>query len=429
MKRTLVAAAGFALFAASGLANAASWSVFVEPGIYGRVAIGGYAEPPMVYTPQPVMAVDNGYGQVVEEVVDPAYATDQPPVYLWVPEYQRLHWAQYCREYGAVGVPVYFVDDGWYHANVMRRNWTPEQRSWSQRQWLEQDRLARDRYERQRFEQQRYEQQQRWNAQREWDGQQQGRWGHERDRRGPPEGQNQIRWGSAQGDGRYEILSTTGGFASGGTTGGGRRDATVYAHENVLLRMSGTLGKEKPLDTGLWPGNTFFGTKKELYLNGEAVEIIHQPAAHTDGDVIVFFRRSDVVATGDIFVMDTFPMIDRARGGTINGLITAVNNILDIVIPAPTQERGTMLVPGHGRLADEHDLLEYRDMLTIIRNRVQKMIGQGMSLDQVRAARPTFEYEPRWGATTGFWTTAMFVDAVYNSLKDDKDQLSRGEGR
>jgi len=199
MKRTLVAAAGFALFAASGLANAASWSVFVEPGVYGRVAIGGYAEPPMVYTPQPVMAVDNGYGQVVEEVVDPAYATDQPPVYLWVPEYQRLHWAQYCREYGAIGVPVYFVDDGWYRANVMRRNWSPEQRSWSQQQWLEQDRIARDRYERQRFEQQRWEQQQSWNAQREWYGQQQGRWGHDRDRRGPPDGQNQIRWGSAQG--------------------------------------------------------------------------------------------------------------------------------------------------------------------------------------------------------------------------------------
>lgn len=229
--------------------------------------------------------------------------------------------------------------------------------------------------------------------------------------------------------GGNKVLSTTGGFVGGGTTGAGRRDATVYAHENVLLRMSGTLGKEKPLDTGLWPGNTFFGAKKELYLNGEAIEIIHQPAAHTDGDVIVFFRRSDVVSTGDIFVMDTFPMIDRARGGTINGLIAAVNNILDIVIPAPTQERGTMLVPGHGRLADEHDLLEYRDMLTIIRNRVQKMIGQGMSLDQVRAARPTFEYEPRWGATTGFWTTAMFVDAVYDSLKDEKGQLSRGEGR
>jgi hypothetical protein len=200
MKRVLFATAGLALFAACGLANAASWSVFVEPGVYGRVVIGGYAEPPVVYAPQPVMAVDNGYGQVVEEVVDPAYATDQPPVYLWVPEYQRLHWAQYCREYGAVGVPVYFVDDGWYRANVMRRNWTPEQRSWSQQQWLEQDRLARDRFERQRFEQQRYEQQQRWNAQRDWQvqQQQQARWNHDHGR-GRSDGQATISWGSAQG--------------------------------------------------------------------------------------------------------------------------------------------------------------------------------------------------------------------------------------
>ena len=175
MPRTLIAAAGFALLAASGLAEAAPWTVIVQPGVYGRVAIGGYAEPPQVVVPQPVMAVDNGYGQVVEEVVDPAYATDQPPVYLWVPEYQRTHWAQYCREYGAYGVPVYFVDDGWYRANVMRRNWTPEQRSWTPQQWAEEDRRARDRMERQRFEQQRYEQQQRWNSQSAWYGQQQQR--------------------------------------------------------------------------------------------------------------------------------------------------------------------------------------------------------------------------------------------------------------
>ena len=208
MQRRLIATAGFALFAASGLANAAPWTVIVQPGVYGRVAIGGYAEPPQVVAPQPVMAVDNGYGQVVEEVVDPAYATDQPPVYLWVPEYQRTHWAQYSRDYGAYGVPVYFVDDGWYRANVMRRNWTPEQRSWTPQQWAEQDRLARDRLERQRFEQQRYEQQQRWNNQRAWYGQQQQRqaadqraqqaagWDRERAQQ---DAQNRIRVGSAQG--------------------------------------------------------------------------------------------------------------------------------------------------------------------------------------------------------------------------------------
>ena len=208
MKRPLIAAAGIALAAACGLAGAAPWTVIVQPGVYGRVAIGGYAEPPQVVAPQPVIVVDNGYGEVVEEVVDTAYATDQPPVYLWVPEYQRTHWTQYCREYGAYGVPVYFVDDDWYRANVMRRNWTPEQRSWTPQQWAQQDRLARDRLERQRFEQQRYEQQQRWISQRAWYSQQQQRtasdqqaqqaaaWERERAQQ---EAQNRIRLGAAQG--------------------------------------------------------------------------------------------------------------------------------------------------------------------------------------------------------------------------------------
>ena len=214
MKRTLIAAAGFALFAATGLASAASWSVVVQPGVYGRVAIGGYVEAPQVYSAQPVMAVDNGDGNVVEEYVDTAYATSQPPVYLWVPEYQRTHWAQYCREYGAYGVPVYFVDDGWYRNNVMRHNWTLEQRSWNQVQWIEADRIARDRFERQRFEQQRYEQQareqQRWNSERAWHDQQrqfererdqhgrweQAHWDHDRADR---DGQDRMRWGSARG--------------------------------------------------------------------------------------------------------------------------------------------------------------------------------------------------------------------------------------
>ena len=221
MKRHLAVAAGLALLAASGLANAASWSVFVEPGVYGRVAIGGYAEPPVVYAPQPVIAVDNGYGQVVAEVVDTAYATDQPPVYLWVPDYQRLHWAQYCRDYGAIGVPVYFVDDGWYRANVMRRNWTPEQRSWSQQQWLEHDRQARDRYERQRFEQQRYEQQQRWMAQREWYGQRQQQANANRDQ---ADGQNRIRWGSAPG-----FVPAQGNPGARSQVGGGYVGGAAYA--------------------------------------------------------------------------------------------------------------------------------------------------------------------------------------------------------
>jgi hypothetical protein len=205
MKRTLIAAAGFALFAATGLADAASWSVVVQPGIYGRVEVGGYVEAPQVYSTQPVMAVDNGDGDVVEEYVDTAYARAQPPVYLWVPEYQRTHWAQYCREYGAYGVPVYFVEDGWYRDNVMRRHWTTEQRSWNRAQWIEADRMERERFERERFERQRDEQQageqQRWNNEGAWHDPQrdqrgrweQSHWDHDRD------GRDRMPWGSARG--------------------------------------------------------------------------------------------------------------------------------------------------------------------------------------------------------------------------------------
>ena len=198
MKRTLIAAAGFALFAATGLANAAAWSVVVQPGVYGRVEIGGYAEAPQVYSSQPVMAVDNGDGEVIEEYVDTAYATAQPPVYLWVPEYQRMHWARYCREYGAYGVPVYFVDDGWYRDNVMRRNWTTEQRSWNQVQWMEADRIARDRFERERYEQQRWNNEGAWHdSQRDPRGRwEQTPWAHDHADR---DGADRMRWGSARG--------------------------------------------------------------------------------------------------------------------------------------------------------------------------------------------------------------------------------------
>ncbi len=175
MKRPLIALAGSALVAACGLARAATWTALVQPGEYGRVAIGGYVEAPRVIAPRPLVGFVDRYGHAVEEYVDPAFGTEQMPVYLWVPEAQRLHWAEYCGEYGACGVPVYFVEDRWYRDNVLRRNWTPEQRAWTNAQWLEQDRLARERVERLRFEQQRSEQQRRWESEQPWrDAQERG---------------------------------------------------------------------------------------------------------------------------------------------------------------------------------------------------------------------------------------------------------------
>ena len=142
----------------------------------------------------------------------------------------------------------------------------------------------------------------------------------------------------------------------------------------------------------------------------------HVPNAHTDGDSIVFFRHSDVVATGDIFRTDSYPVIDLQKGGNVQGVIDGLNLVLDLAVPAHHEEGGTFVVPGHGRISDEFDVLEYRDMVTIVRDRIQSMIAKKMTLEQVKAARPTLDYDSRYGATTGRWTTDMFVEAVYRSL-------------
>src|ERR1051325_10487648 len=131
-----------------------------------------------------------------------------------------------------------------------------------------------------------------------------------------------------------------------------------------------------------------------MFLNGERREINRQPAAHTDGDSFVFFRRSDVVAAGDIFVTTSYPMFDFERGGSIQGEIAALNALL--AVAGPQDEGGTYIVPGRGRVSDQADLLEYRDMVTIIRDRVQAAIGRGQTLEQVKAAGLTNDYDGRY---------------------------------
>jgi len=202
--------------------------------------------------------------------------------------------------------------------------------------------------------------------------------------------------GSAAG---WQIINTPGATQSA---------VQIIAHDNVLARMS-------KVPAAAQPSETFVGREKEFYFNGEPVFMYHVPAAHTDGDSIVFFRRSDVVATGDILRTDSYPVIDLEKKGTVQGVIDGLNLVLDLAVPAHHEEGGTMIVPGHGRICDEFDVLEYRDMVTIVRDRIQALIKKGLTLEQVKAARPTLDYDSRYGATSGAWTTDMFVEAVYRS--------------
>ena len=190
--------------------------------------------------------------------------------------------------------------------------------------------------------------------------------------------------------------------------------ATIVAHESLLSRMSAPTGEVPPAPQAAWPVATYFGEGRELFFNGEAIQIVHAPNAHTDGDSIVYFRQSDVVSTGDVYVTTTYPVIDLKTGGTINGVIAGLNRVIDITIPRDKQEAGTYVIPGHGRGADEADVVTYRNMVTIIRDRVQNMRNKGMTLEQVKSAKPAYDYDRRWA--TPAWTADMFVEAVYRTL-------------
>jgi glyoxylase-like metal-dependent hydrolase (beta-lactamase superfamily II) len=215
-------------------------------------------------------------------------------------------------------------------------------------------------------------------------------------------------------------VARAGSTIAGGNVSGAIADASegaaVIAHENVLTRMS---AQDPPAPFEAWPTVTLFQPQKDIYFNGEAVQILHQPAAHTDGDSIVFFRGSDVVSTGDVFTTTGYPVIRPDDGGGIDGVIAALNHIIEITVPREKQEGGTLVIPGHGRLCDEADVVEYRDMVTIIRDRIKSMKDMGMTLRQVQAAKPTADYDGRYGATSGFWTTEQFVAAAYESLTNE----------
>jgi glyoxylase-like metal-dependent hydrolase (beta-lactamase superfamily II) len=196
--------------------------------------------------------------------------------------------------------------------------------------------------------------------------------------------------------------------------------AAILAHENVLNRMSAPTGKQSPTPPGAWPTETYPTEDKELWFNGESIRLLYQPAAHTDGDTMVYFRRNDLISTGEIYNTTNYPVVDLARGGSIQGTIEALNKLLDLMIPEHEQEDGTLAIPGRGRISDEADVVEYRDMVTIIRDRVQASIKKGLTLDQVKASKPTRDYDGLFRAAAGQYSPDQFVEAVYRSLSAKK---------
>ena len=216
-------------------------------------------------------------------------------------------------------------------------------------------------------------------------------------------------------------LAPNGGQAAGGGRGGrgGRvrvaqqEGAIIFGHENAYNRLAAP-GSAETAPFALWPTSTFFTQKKTLSYNGEPIELIHVPNALTDGDVMVFFRGSDVVATGDVIDTEGYPRIDRQRGGTIQGLLDALNDVVEITVPEYNQQGGTKVIPGHGRIYQEHDAVNYRDMMTIIRDRVALGIQQGMSLADIKAQRPTLDYDGLYSKPD--WTGDMLVEVIHADL-------------
>jgi cyclase len=219
-----------------------------------------------------------------------------------------------------------------------------------------------------------------------------------------------IRWiintnGDLDHTGGNETVSQAGLTVNG-------NPAAIIAHENVLARMTAA---NRPVTE--MPLNTFFESGRDFFFNGEAVFLYHQPSQN-DGNLFVYFRGSDVLVSGDLFVTTQYPVIDLEAGGRVDGYLDGLNKMLDIAVPAYLQEGGTYVIPGHGRVGDEADLLTFRDMIFIVRARIADLVAQGKTLEQVIAAKPALDYDTRYD--TRAYPSAQFVEAIYRDLKGNE---------
>lgn len=185
--------------------------------------------------------------------------------------------------------------------------------------------------------------------------------------------------------------------------------ATLVAHENVMLSLFELEASGFPPE-GV-PRTVYFLPFKDIFFNDEPVFIIHEPNAHSNGDSIVLFRKSDTIAVGDLFIPGRYPVIDVERGGSVQGLLRALNHVLDLAVPRHLQDGGTRIIPGRGRLCNEADVVEYRNMVAVVRDRVRDLMGKGMELQEIQAARPTRDYDTEFEGSG-----EAFVESIYASL-------------
>lgn len=216
------------------------------------------------------------------------------------------------------------------------------------------------------------------------------------------------------------VIGKAGATISGGNFAFDIEDAaqgaSIVSFEKVLMHLSAPTGQTAKMPPDAWPTSTYFEGGKDIYFNDEAVRVFHVPAAATDADSIVFFRKSDVIAVGDVYQATTYPVIDVENGGSIQGLLDAETRIIDMMVAKYGESGGTLLIPGHGRAAEMGDIVWYREMLAIVRDRIQDLIKKGMTLEQVIAEKPTSDYDGRYAAKSGPATADSFVTTVYKSL-------------
>lgn len=224
-------------------------------------------------------------------------------------------------------------------------------------------------------------------------------------------------------NGGTTIIGSNEAFDNPGVTPG----ATVIGSLNMLNRMVVVNAQgQTAAPQGIWPNETHTEPTYAWDNNDEAVQLVHPPSANSDENELVYFRRSDVIATGDVVSMVHYPLIDPTIGGSIDGELAALNTTIEEATAdfhMGPQEGGTMIIPGQGRLCDQSDLIEYDIILTTIRNRIMYYKNLGKSLQQVLALKPTWDFDDRWGRADGSWSAQQFVRAVYETLP------ARGKGK